>query len=100
MKKILLLGILLITSCSSSGVKDLSHDRGKLLETYHDVEYGYNYNEETTYSVIVNDKVYIIDIENVFNVNERHPQDYLNSFYVYTHEQLLIIYKKWESYFL
>lgn len=99
MKRILLLGLLLLSACNNS-----NGGRGKLLETYYDVycyqEYGIPYRYVVSTNIVWNDSLmqyeqmdkYYVDIDYVHCVKKTSLELPNNAFYIYTHEYLLIIY--------
>lgn len=97
MKKILLLCLLLLTSCHTNNVSG----RGKLLESYYNVTYNRGSGDSACkYYVYINlqfdsgeytyDKMYTIDISCVYQDSNEYR--YGNEFYVYERDYVLIIY--------
>ena len=94
MKKILLLGLLLLSSCSDSG-------KGKLVKVYQDLSYGIDYEnycyvvvlevDKDTHKVLKSDSVSYADVHYV-------PQDYekkykvKNEYLIYEKGKEFIIY--------
>lgn len=106
MKKILLLGLLVLSGCSGSVSNSVlsNNGRGDLKETYYDTTYYQQIDKPHEFVVYIDltfdtstqeykyEKEYYVDIDDVHYMKKTSVELPNNVLYVYTHDYLLIIY--------